>query len=93
LPREILFEGASGSQKFSDAENPYCDITYKFKVSPTVYDLRVGDIDVGYKYGWDYFWVQYAETEDEDAHVLSKHPIAAFIEQVYLDAELNLLFS
>jgi hypothetical protein len=104
FPGEVLFEGASGSQKFTSEEFPSFDLTYKFKVSPNTEDLCLGEvgtdgyINVGYKYGWDYFWVQYEEyaethgdTEDEEECTISKRPIAAFIEQVYHDAELNLL--
>ena len=79
LPGEVLFEGASGSQKFtdSDSELPTFDLSYKFKVSPNVPMLTVGNIEVGYKRGWDYFWVQYIETDDEDANMISKSPVAA----------------
>ena len=93
LPGEVLFEGASGSQKFSasDSDLPMFDLTYKFRVSPSVSDLSVGDIYVGYKRGWDYLWVQYIETEDEAANMISRSPAAAFIERVYQEADLNLL--
>ena len=99
LPGEVLFEGASGSQKMVSADNPSFDLTYKFKVSPNVEELTLRDIHIGYKRGWDYFWVQYeeyaesdneSESEDE-AYAISKRPIAAFIEQVYHEAELNFL--
>ena len=105
-PGEVLFEGASGSQKFTESDNPQFDLTYKFRVSPNEENLIVGQegeeenessengvITVGYKRGWDYFWVQYTETEDEEANVISKQPIAAFVERVYKNDDLNLLLS
>ena len=98
-PGEVLFEGASGSQKFTESDFPQFDLTYKFKISPNEENLTIGGegeeengiIMVGYKRGWDYFWVQYTETEDEEANVISKQPIAAFVERVYKNADLNLL--
>jgi hypothetical protein len=101
---EVLFEGASGSQKFTESDYPQFDLTYKFKVSPNEENLTIGqegeeeddspgEITVGFKRGWDYFWVQYEETEDEEASVVSKQPIAAFVERVYKTADLNLLLS
>ena len=41
-PGEVLFEGASGSQKFATSENPQFDLTFKFKVSPNEENLIVG---------------------------------------------------
>ena len=103
-PGEVLFEGASGSQKFTESDYPQFDLTYKFRVSPNEANLIIGQegeeggddeesgkITVGFKRGWDYFWVQYEETEDEDASVVSKQPIAAFVERVYKTADLNAL--
>ena len=87
----VLFEGASGSQKFTSEDFPTFDLTYKFRVSPTVYNMPVGDIHVDVKRGWDYFWVQYEEIDDEEAGSIVKYPIAAFTERVYHDADLNIL--
>jgi len=90
-PGEVLFEGASGSQKIANSDSPAFDLSYKFRVSPNTEDLAVGNIWVGHKRGWDYFWVQYIEMEDQAANVIAKRPIAAFIERVYHEADLNLL--
>jgi hypothetical protein len=67
------------------------DLTLKFRVSPTINNLGVGNIDVGYKRGWDYFWVQYMEMEDPMARAMVQRPIAAYIERVYHESDLNLL--
>ena len=89
FPGEVLFEGASGSQKFTETDFPTFDLTYKFRVSLNASNLSVGNINVGYKHGWDYFWVQYEEYSEIGS--VSKRPIAAFIERVYHIADLNLL--
>ena len=93
LPGDVLFEGANGAQKFSSEDEPTFDLSMKFRVSPTVYDLQVGDIQVGYKRGWDYFWVQYIEMEDLDARTIVQRPTAAYVERVYLEADLNQLLT
>ena len=90
-PGDILFEGASGSQKFARSEKPEFDVSLRFRVSPTIRDLSVGDIDVGYKRGWDYFWVHYLEMADEESNAMVQRPAAAYIERVYLEADLNFL--
>jgi hypothetical protein len=91
LPGEVLFEGASGSQKlvYEGDQSASFDVSYKFRVSPTISNLKVGDIDVGFKRGWDYFWVHYIEEERNNA--MTQVPISAYIEQVYLESDLNRL--
>ena len=74
---EVLFLGASGSQRGSDD----WEITYRFAASPNVTGLAVGPITGIVKKGWEYLWVRYADAEDQ--HVLVKRPIAAYVEQVY----------
>ena len=98
LPGEVLFEGASGSQKFVDPEKPISeenppifDITYKFRLSYSESLIDVGNIRVAFKRGWDYFWVQYVENMDNDSQTLVKRPVAAYVEQVYRHADLNAL--
>lgn len=74
---EVLFLGASGSQRGADD----WEITYRFAASPNVTGLAVGPITGIGKKGWEYLWVRYADAEDQ--HVLVKRPIAAYVEQVY----------
>ncbi len=74
---EVLFLGASGSQRGADD----WEITYRFAASPNVTGLAVGPISGINKKGWEYLWVRYADAEDQN--VLVKQPIAAYVEQVY----------
>jgi hypothetical protein len=74
---EVLFLGASGSQRGADD----WEITFRFAASPNAKDLSVGPITGISKNGWEYLWVRYSDTED--ANVLVKQPIAAYVERVY----------
>jgi hypothetical protein len=76
-PGEVLFLGASGSQRGTED----WEITFSFAASPNVTGLTVGDITGIDKKGWEYLWVRYADAEDAD--VLVKQPAAAYVEQVY----------
>ena len=98
LPGEVLFEGASGSQKITEPKTPTAegnlplfDVTYKFRLSYSASHLDVGDIQVAFKRGWDYFWVQYVENMDNDSQTLVQRPVAAYVEQVYRHADFNVL--
>ena len=74
---EVLFLGASGSQRGEDD----WEITFRFAASPNVTGLTIGDIEGIDKKGWEYLWVRYADAEDEK--VLVKQPIAVYVERVY----------
>ena len=74
---EVLFLGASGSQRGKDD----WEITFRLAASPNVTGLTVGDITGIDKKGWEYLWVRYADTVDQN--VLVKQPIAAYVEKVY----------
>ena len=76
-PGEVLFLGASGSQRGEDD----WEITFRFAASPNVTGLTVGPITGIAKRGWEYLWVRYSDAEDQ--HVLVKQPIAAYVEKVY----------
>jgi hypothetical protein len=88
---EILFEGASGSQDSIEPENETFSVSYKFKASPNATNLTVGNIQVDFKRGWDYFWVQYIEKEDTNSKTTRKLPFAAYVEAVYQETDLNAL--
>jgi hypothetical protein len=90
-PGDVLFEGASGAQNYSSDESPTFDMSLKFKVSPSIYNLKVGNINVGYKRGWDYFWIEHRQVFDDECVSKSLEPRAAYIEQVYESADMNIL--
>jgi hypothetical protein len=76
-PGEVLFQGASGSQRGQED----WEITFSFAASPNAVGLTMGDITDIDKKGWEYLWVRYQDAEDED--VLVKQPAAVYVEQVY----------
>jgi len=76
---ECLFLGASGSKR---GEEDW-EITFRFAGSPNRTGLTVGDIGGISKKGWEYLWVRYQDTEDDNAKMLIKKPIAAYVEKVY----------
>jgi hypothetical protein len=80
---EVLFMGASGSQRGKDD----WEITYRFAVSPNANNLVVGDMNGIAKKGWEYLWVRYADAEDEN--VLVKQPVAVYIERVYDEGDFS----
>ena len=76
-PGEVLFLGASGSQRGQED----WEITFSFAASPNVSGLTIGNITGISKLGWEYLWVRYEDAVD--ARVLVKQPAAVYIEQVY----------
>ena len=87
-PGEVLFLGAAGSKRSSDA---LWEVTFKFAISPNRKNFEVGDISVGMKFGWDYLWVRYADKVDDEAKTLVKKPVAVYIERVYQLADFSYL--
>jgi len=77
---EVRFLGASGSYRFGDQD---VEMTYKFAVSPNATGIRIGNITIPFKYGWDYLWVRWADMEMSGVTV--KIPIEAYVEKVYDD--------
>lgn len=82
---EVLFLGASGSQRGNDD----WEISYKFTASPNQTGLAVGAITGIAKAGWDHLWVLYSSAVDQNA--LIKRPLAVYIERVYLPGDFSLL--
>ena len=62
---------------------------FRFAASANAVDLVVGSITGIAKKGWEYLWVRYREEEDTVAHALVMTPVAVYVEQVYLEADLN----
>ena len=75
---EVRFLGASGSYRYGDQG---IEMTYKFAVSPNAWNIRIGNMTIPFKYGWDYLWVRWADMEISNVTV--KVPIEAYVEQVY----------
>jgi hypothetical protein len=91
---ECLFLGASGTLHGTETETETTgdwEITYRFAASPNKTGITIGSITGIAKKGWEYLWVRYADVEDMDAMAMVKRPVAAYVEQVYEDADFSLL--
>lgn len=81
---ELLFEGATGSQKRPD--EPW-DITFNFNASQNATGLSVDTITGIAKLGWDYLWVHYRTKET--ALGLSQQPRGVYVEKVSPDGDFS----
>jgi hypothetical protein len=91
---ECLFLGASGTLHGTETDTETTgdwEITYRFAASPNKTGITIGSIGGIAKKGWEYLWVRYADVEDMDAMAMVKRPVAAYVEQVYEDADFSLL--
>ena len=77
---EVRFLGASGGYRQNDK---VAELTFKFAVSPNAMNIRVGNMIIPFKYGWDYLWVRWADIKRNG--VCIKVPVEAYIEKVYQD--------
>lgn len=87
---EVLFLGASGSKRSKKASVKW-EITFRFAVSANRTGLRVGDLNIEQKRGWDYLWVSYKTAVAANGKSLVKKPSAAYVEKVYPDGDFGTL--
>ncbi len=83
--REALFLGGEGGE---DEQN-WVDVTYHFAARPNETNVRIGSIHGVSKRGWDYLWVKHGEEVVGDR--VLQVPEAAYVEQVYPEANFNAL--
>lgn len=81
---ELLFEGATGSQKRPD--EPW-DITFNFNASQNATGLSVDTITGIAKLGWNYLWVHYRTKET--ALGLAQQPRGVYVEEVSPDGDFT----
>jgi len=83
---ELMLEGAEGSKRngFSDWE-----LTLNWAAQANAIDLSVGPITGIIKNGWDYMWVRYQTTADDDTSALIQTPAFVYVEQVYAYSPLG----
>lgn len=84
---EIRMRGLNGRKTRHDA----WEFSYTFAASPNATNLTVGDITGIAKKGWEYLWVFYEDAEDQNAHVLSVKPRAAYVATVYRQTDFTAL--
>lgn len=84
---EVLFTGCSGRRVGNDPEDLW-ELTFNFSASPNETNLEIGNgITVASKAGWDYLWIKYGEQVVEG--VVTKVPVAAYVERVYSAISFN----
>lgn len=83
----VIFEGAQGGKKDSET----AAITFHFKSGKHATGLQLGEITGIEKKAWDYLWVRYEDDEDTNAKTLVKKPVAAYVEEVTLEADFSQL--
>jgi hypothetical protein len=91
---ECLFLGASGTLHGTETDTGASgdwEITFRFAASPNKTGITIGNITGIAKKGWEYLWVRYADVEDLDAMAMIKRPVAAYVEQVYQEADFSVL--
>jgi len=86
-PGELLLLGVSGSRR-SDED---WRLQFAFAGSPNAQNLAVGDIQGIAKKGWEYLWAYYEQSEDAAAKVIVTKPLAAYVEQLYLEKDFTRL--
>lgn len=84
---EVLYNGLRCSRR----GNEVWDFSYSFLISDNETGIVIGDITVASKDGWQYLWVDYGQTDDTAANRIVAKPIAAYVEDVYLDGDMTAL--
>jgi hypothetical protein len=81
LAREAKLLRVTGSKQTEDD----WELRFDFDALPSKKNFKVGDITIAEKAGWDYLWVQYEESVDEDAKPKSVvvRPKFAYVGQVF----------
>lgn len=78
---EVLFMGASATRNANTSE--LFEVSFRFSYSEHVANQTIGGIDGITKCGWDYLWVEYARSVDDDTKKKVAQPIAVHVERVY----------
>lgn len=86
---QVLYKGAEGGPSKQDPA--LAVYTFHFEQSDDVSDQTVGDITGVAKAGWDYAWIQYERTQDEDADLPATRPLAVHVERVIYRGDFSQL--
>lgn len=76
----VQFGGSTGGALSGDGT--LREFNYSFEVSPSEYDLSVGDITGINKIGWDYASVRYESSDDQDAKKTTPKPLQVDVDRV-----------
>lgn len=78
---EVLFLGASGSERLKENGGSEWEVTYRFAVKRNS-TITVNGMSITY-YGWDYVWLYYEDQKDGTSNRTRKVPVEAYVEVVY----------
>lgn len=100
----VLFQGVSASQGVDYpgttviingatylAADVYWDATFKFKFSPDVSNLTVGNTTVASKGGHEYFWAYYRKTDDQVTGITTEAQLGVKVDTVYQSSDFSSL--
>lgn len=77
---EVQFRGVTGQLVNVDSGQKW-QLNFRFAASPNRTNIKIGEITVPSKYGWDYLWVMYNDAVDS-GHLVQQ-PTACYIERLY----------
>lgn len=90
---ELLFTGCSGTRT-GDKSSDKWQVTFRFSVQMNQSNIPVGTLCNATKRGWDLLWVRYKEQEVDVGNgkkAVLNVPVAAYIEQIYPEANFSSL--
>jgi hypothetical protein len=84
---EVLFNRCNGTYSLADRYS----VTHGFGVQRNKASIAIvpGELTIPYKRGWDYLWVRY--TTKIEAGSVAPRAAAAYVEEVYPDADFSLI--
>lgn len=75
---ECLFQGVVGTKRgLGDWV-----LDFRFSAAPNETNIEIGDIMIASRLGWDYLWVAYKASVDDQAHAFVLVPAAVYVERV-----------
>lgn len=90
---ELLFSGCSGTRNGTRSDDDW-QITFKFSFQANQTGIMVGELGPITKRGWDVLWIRYKEDPvslSNNKKAVLRIPIAAYVEQVYKEANFSSL--
>jgi hypothetical protein len=88
---EVLYKGCDISRPADGSGK--VKFTYHFAVSPNATNIYIGSLPaIASKKGWDYLWIRYADEYNSTAKEVLKTPVAAYVEKVYEDVDMDTLY-
>lgn len=83
-PGEVLFLGARFEASTSTTMTA---VTYSFQARPNQENIKLKDVTVTEKKGWEYLWIDYGDAVSEGVPV--KFPRYVYVDQIYKEKKLD----